>query len=158
MGRTHEALLRAGKKFEKLLKKNKTSENVEPQLIDLGLGEIQILEQSTDQLKQSLAKINALIQKQQSKQESRTGFDIESKRTILQDLIKRKELVLGCLDILLTNNKNDEIKNLVNDISDERIKSTLMAKLDELEKLNHFFSQEYLRILQSKKRIITQGK
>jgi len=157
MGRTHEALLRAEKQFQKNLNQKKSSENIEPLLMDLGLGETQILNQNPNQLKQSLARLNGLILKQESSHTSDltndTVPDADIKRSVLRGLLKRKELVLGCMDMLFANNIEETIRKLVDDIPDRKLKTALIRNLNNLRVLDKFLIKEHVKVLQSKKRM-----
>ncbi|MEE4263218.1 MAG: hypothetical protein V2I56_11045 [Desulfobacteraceae bacterium] len=154
MGRTYEALLRAQKKFQKNLNQKKLPENIEPLFTNLGLGEAQILNQSYSQLKHSLDRLNGFIIKPESFHklylENGAASEMGIKRSILRVLFERKELVLGCIDMLFTNKKNEEIRKLVNEIPNKKVRSALIRNLNDLEVLNKFLIKEYVKILQRK--------
>ena len=157
MGRTYQALLRAEKKFQGNLYQNRLLKKIEPLLIKSRLGEAEILNQNYRQLRNSLVRLNGLIRKPEYfnklNLDNNATPKMEFKRSILRILLKRKELVLGCVDLLVTNNKNEEIRRLINKVSDENVKVALGRNFNDLEALNKFIINEHLKILKLRKRI-----
>ena len=157
MGRTYEALRRAEKKRQKGSDQKKRLEKFEPWLNTLGLGEAQILEQNVSQLKDSLVRLNGFNTDPESFFELIPEHDIPSgnefKPTFLRVLLKRKELVLGCMDVIVSRKKTDAMRKLVNEIPDKRIRSAISRKLDELHVMDSFFIKEYEKIVRLRERL-----
>ena len=160
MGRTHEALLRAEKKYQGNLSQKRLLERIEPLLVKFRLGEAEIFSQNFPQLKNTLVRLNGLIKKPEYFKKLNLGNNsapkMEFKRNILKILIKRKELVLGYIDLLVTNNKNKAIKRLINKVSNKKLRVALGKNFNDLEALNKFLINEHIKILKLKSALKTK--
>lgn len=118
----------------------------EQQLIPLKLSEEQISTQSLDELNDSLERLNDAIKNPDSFGELRLVATVDGglviakahseyhqKIGILPLLLKRKQQIIDRIRVLSQGEKVDSLRAAVDRVSDEDVRKTLVAQLDELE-------------------------
>lgn len=117
----------------------------EPQLTELGLSRSQIETQSLEELRQSLESINEAIKNPQSfgvfsfRAQADASLILSSKQSaqlevgILPLLLDRKKLLLERIKTLSSNEKIENIHDLINRVGDEEVKKYLEKELNSLK-------------------------
>ena len=147
MSRTHIALLRAEVEHKLKYQKNCDQLDIEPQLRRLNLGKQQLASQNLSELRQSINRINACIQKPlsslnidldellQGKEELITAF--------LPVLLKRKRLVLELIDTKVTDASIIKIRSALKHMRNSHARVKIEKPLSWLQRKNQFLKKEY---------------
>ena len=164
-----KALGRAGRYYKlKEVSKRRLSQNgqtpslkkTDSLLMDFGLSESQITQQTIKELNQSLRRIDGFIAQPESfmKQKFRDTVYSETnfKLHILPILLDRRRFVLDTYDELAGRMKNYDLRRLVNAISDKNIKSSMEKILYDLQMKDSVLKKEYQKIEKSRLNIYSE--
>ena len=116
-------------------------------MIAIGLGEAEIKQQSLEELQQSFERVNDALNNADSFGTIAISFAGESGAIIVQDkgkdsvinigivpiLLERKKLILDRIALLKEKRKIEGLEDLVNEVSDDDVRTKLQAQLAELQ-------------------------
>lgn len=158
MSRTHDALRQAEANYLKRNSQTKYSEPIrqiqftesfETCLLDLGLSEKQISNQSLKEIGLSLKQIDRCILN------PKTSFNIQANDSetdydsvILSILIGRKKLLLRRFNNLVSKKKYQNISRLLNKITHSRVKTALEKLIKDLYIKDKILEKEYQKLEQ----------
>jgi hypothetical protein len=125
------------------------------QLINIGLTEKQILEQSLEELNESLVRVNDALQNPESfgvlklSYSANASFylvkassDHHHKFGILPILLERKKLIIERIRELSAGRKLESLQDLISEINDDQLKNKLSNELLSLQKEANDYSNE----------------
>ncbi|MBT8369767.1 MAG: hypothetical protein KJO34_02320 [Deltaproteobacteria bacterium] len=147
MSRTHIALLRAEAEHKLKYQKNCDQLDIEPQLRRLNLGKQQLARQNLSELRQSINRINACIQKPLSSLNIDLNEFLQGKEELitafLPVLLKRKRLVLELIDTKVTDASIIRIRSALKHMGNSHARAKIEKPLAWLQRKNQFLKKEY---------------
>lgn len=154
-----KALRRAGRYYKlkdvskRVLSQNAqipSSNQIDSRLMDLGLSQDQIAQQTIKELNQSLHRIDYYIARPETFLKQKFGHHVDSeadfKLNLLPILLERRMFVLESYDKLLGQRKNYHLRSLTKRISDSNVKSSIEKIFSDLQIKNSILKKEYRKI------------